>query len=64
MMKRSAFVRELEADGWRVQMTRSGHYRATHPELPGKVMFMASSPSDHRSTKNARAVARRMRRKQ
>lgn len=54
--------RELERDGWYVVIAPGGHYRAVHPEVPGKVMFLSQSPSDRRSVLNARALARRLRR--
>lgn len=58
-----AIIRELEEDGWKVVLTNGGHYKATHPEAPGKPMFISQSPSDARHHHNVRAMARRLRRR-
>jgi hypothetical protein len=54
----NALVAELEALGYLCPLTKNGHYRVTHPERRGLV-FMASTPSDHRSHKNALAQLKR-----
>lgn len=43
--------------GWRVAPTRNGHYKITGPR--GVLYHASSTPSDHRSVRNARAYLRR-----
>lgn len=48
----------LEAEGYSVDPTRGGHLKVTHPDKDG-VVFMPSTPSDHRSIKNTKAELKR-----
>jgi predicted RNA binding protein YcfA (HicA-like mRNA interferase family) len=57
-------VRELEHDGWTVTPTKGGHYRATHPDAPGQVMYLSQTPSGKRHPQNVRAMARRLTRRE
>ncbi|WP_075881620.1 type II toxin-antitoxin system HicA family toxin [Vreelandella massiliensis] len=36
-MKSSELIRELEADGWRLERIRGSHHVFKHPEKPGIV---------------------------
>jgi predicted RNA binding protein YcfA (HicA-like mRNA interferase family) len=51
-------LRSLERQGFTATKTRRGHWRFEHPDLRGPV-FGASTPSDHRSIKNLRALIKR-----
>jgi len=44
-------------EGWEVTRTAGGHLRFTKPGLPA--IYTGSTPSDHRSTRNALARMRR-----
>lgn len=50
-------VRAALAQGWRVEVTGGNHLRLLPPH--GRPVFMAATPSDHRSVLNARATLRR-----
>ena len=54
-------LRQAEAQGWRVQPTRGGHWKLTHPG--GGIVVTSSSPSDHRALANVRAQLRRAERR-
>lgn len=43
--------------GWSARLVRAGHWRITGPH--GALVFMASTPSDSRGLRNARAELRR-----
>ena len=45
-------IKALEDQGWRVEQTRGGHYKAWPPEKSRKMVTMPATPSDHRSMKN------------
>lgn len=51
-------VRDLELQGWRVELRKSGHYVAYAPDGEHMVTF-ASTPSDHRALRNILALLRR-----
>ena len=50
--------RALVRRGFLVTKTRGGHWRFEHPDMIGPV-FAPSTPSDHRSIANFRAILRR-----
>jgi hypothetical protein len=54
----SMIIRQLEAQGWSVSHTASGHWKAMPPGGKG-VIFLSSTPSDPRSLKNMKAQLRR-----
>jgi predicted RNA binding protein YcfA (HicA-like mRNA interferase family) len=54
-------LRQAEAHGWRVQPTRGGHWKLTHPD--GGTVVTSSSPSDHRALANLKAQLRRAERR-
>jgi hypothetical protein len=58
-MKREVIelLREAEEHGWRVRLTKRGHWRLQHPT--GGLVFAPSTPSDWRSVKNTAAHLRR-----
>ncbi|MEJ5869340.1 hypothetical protein WDV85_16540 [Pseudokineococcus sp. 5B2Z-1] len=47
-----ALIKELEDQGWRVVLARSGHYKAFPPDKSQSMVTMPSTPSDHRSMRN------------
>jgi predicted RNA binding protein YcfA (HicA-like mRNA interferase family) len=47
-----ALIKDLEAQGWRVVLARSGHYKAYPPDKGQDMVTMPSTPSDHRSMRN------------
>lgn len=47
-----ALIKDLEDQGWRVVLARSGHYKAYPPDKRQDMVVMPSTPSDHRSLKN------------
>lgn len=49
--------RSLRKQGWTVERTSKGHYRAITPA--GRKIVMPSTPSDGRSVLNTRALLRR-----
>lgn len=51
-------LKSLEAQGWRVERTKKGHYVAYAPDGVGRVTI-PGTPSDHRSMKNTLADLRR-----
>ena len=51
-------VAELERAGWRVRKGKANHYKAYCP-CGQHLLSFGSTPSDSRSIKNARALARR-----
>ena len=53
-----ALIDTAEGQDWRVELRDSGHYAFYAPDGVGLV-FMPSTPSDHRSIKNARSELRR-----
>lgn len=53
-----ALLKALQQQGWTVELRRSGHYRCCGPD--GQLYFCASTPSDVRSLRNARAALRRL----
>lgn len=48
-----------EAQGFRVTQTGSGHWRFVPPSQKAQIVILASTPSDHRSIKNALGLLRR-----
>lgn len=54
-MKR--LIAAAEQQGWTVSLTNGGHIKFTAAD--GTPVFAPSSPSDHRSWKNARSLLRR-----
>lgn len=52
-------LKELKRQGFEVVLTTKGsHYKVTHPDHPGKMVTLASSPSDHRAIKNSLSYLR------
>lgn len=51
-------VRDLEQQGWRVELRKGGHYVAYAPDGVGIVTF-SGTPSDHRAYRNTLAQLRR-----
>ena len=49
-------VRELERQGWRVEPTKGGHFRAFPPQ--GSPVVLPSTPSDRRALANTIALLR------
>jgi len=45
-------IKDLEDQGWRVVLARSGHYKAYPPDKSQSMVTMPSTPSDHRSMRN------------
>lgn len=58
MDESATLVREARESGFTVEQTRGGHVRYTAPT--GQVVIDASTPSDHRGTKNTRARLKRI----
>lgn len=55
------YLAQLKREGYKVEDTRGGHTRITHPEMDGMV-HSSGTPSDHRSLKNLKSeVSKRMR---
>jgi predicted RNA binding protein YcfA (HicA-like mRNA interferase family) len=54
-------LRQAQAHGWRVQPTRGGHWKLTHPS--GDAVVTSSSPSDRRALANLKAQLRRAERR-
>ena len=52
-------VAALREQGWRVELTKNGHYRAYPPAGAGSPVFLPGTPSDHRSLANTIALLRR-----
>lgn len=52
-------IRELQRQlpGWRMDYTKGGHLKFTHPS--GATVFMSKTPSDYRSRKNFLAKCKR-----
>lgn len=50
-------IRTLRNQGVRVELQKSGHYKAYPPE--GPVVVFGSTESDHRAMKNTKARLRR-----
>lgn len=50
-------LKSLEAQGWRVEQLKSGHYRAYAPDGVG-IVHIPGTPSDHRSIRNTLAQLR------
>lgn len=51
--------RMLEKKGFTVERQPNNHLRVTHPDHPDALFVIASSPSDHHSTKNSIAEIRK-----
>lgn len=51
-------VKDLRQHGFVVTLTGGGHLKVTHPDKPG-IVFMPSTPSDHRAVENTLAQLRR-----
>lgn len=51
-------IRELEKQGWTVELTKGNHYKATPPGSKLGVYF-PSTPSDWRSLKNVLSELRK-----
>lgn len=54
-----AIIRQLEDQGWTVEIRRGGHYRAKAPDGKG-IAFFPVTPSDHRGLKNLKADLRKL----
>lgn len=54
-------ARRLRREGWRVLLTKRGHYKARPPD-GGPFVVFSSTPSDGRAMKNTLADIRRARR--
>lgn len=53
-------IKELRRQGWSVELSkRSGHYKACSPEKGVGPVFIASTPSEYRSTKNVTSELRK-----
>ena len=52
-----SLARTARASGWLITRRKSGHLAWRSPD--GEVIITPSTPSDHRSSKNARARLRR-----
>lgn len=50
-------IKDAEKAGWTVEQSRGGHLKWKAPT--GKVIFSASTPSDHRAIKNHVSLMRR-----
>lgn len=53
-----ALVSDLRELGYATPLTKNSHYRVTHPDKAGLV-FIGSTPSDHRSLMNTLRDLRR-----
>ena len=53
------FLKMLDSKGIQAEARKSGHIKLTHPDHPGKSVFMPSTPSDHRALKNAHSQVKR-----
>lgn len=51
-------IRALEAQGWRVEETGSGHYQAYSPNGED-IVTIPGTPSDHRSMRNTMSRLKR-----
>lgn len=52
------FIRQLEAEGWRIERGKKNHYRAYSPTGTG-IITIPSTPGDHRALRNLEADKRR-----
>ena len=52
-------VRALQAQGWRVERSGGGHYKAFPPDTSKPMVTIASTPSDRRAFRNTIALLRR-----
>ena len=52
-----ALRRAAERAGWRVALTKRGHYKWFPPE--GRMVVTASTPSDHRALSNIKSMLRK-----
>ena len=50
-------LKEAEGQGWRIEKTKGGHWRVFSPDGAG-IVYVASTPSDHRGFKNTIAKMR------
>jgi len=51
--------RAAEAQGWKVEQTRSGHWRFVPPDRAKPIVIVSGTPSDHRSMRNSLAMLKR-----
>jgi len=58
-MTRRDLLERAEAMGWRIQWTKGGHLKLTHPKADAPV-YISSSPSCPRALKNAEAMLRQV----
>jgi len=54
-----ALRKALVAQGWSVEQTKNGHYRAIPPDPDMDIVIMAGTPSDRRALQNDIARLRR-----
>lgn len=52
-------VKALRAQGWEVEKTRGGHWKAIPPDKTQDIVHFASTPSDHRALRNTVAQLRK-----
>lgn len=52
-------IRYALGQGWRVEQTRSSHWKFVPPDTTKQIVVMSSTPSDHRAIKNFIAQLRR-----
>lgn len=52
-------VRELTDQGWTVELTRTNHIKATHPDAT-RPIFLPGTPGSTRNDKRIRTLARRV----
>lgn len=52
-------LRELRVQGWRVERTRGGHYKAFPPDPAATPVVIPGTPSDSRSLRNTIGLLRR-----
>jgi predicted RNA binding protein YcfA (HicA-like mRNA interferase family) len=50
---------KLEAQGWKIELRKGGHYMATPPDPTKPIVVMSHTPSDHRDWANTISRLRR-----
>ncbi len=58
-MELQDIIKEARAQGWRVERTKSGHWKFTPPDKTKKPIFTGGTPGDRRALRNHLAQMRR-----